>query len=266
LNTSFLFSEKYLITMKLVLVCVTLALFAHVLLAQDIQEPQPKKVPKLNVPQSTKSAGRAGRIVVEVTIDDEGNVVSVNRVLGPGDVCENVTKPYVVAAREAAREAALRSKFSPATQGGKPVESKGFVDFMLGPWIMAKPEKVIGVRVEPPSEQRMTIDTKVVEKETTDTISGGVLNGKAVSLAKPPYPLAARAVRASGSVSVQVLIDTDGTMFSAHATSGHPLLQRAAVTAACQSTFTPTLLREAEGSGDYHPVRVAGIITYNFVP
>ena len=47
-------------------------------------------------------------------------------------------------------------------------------------------------------------------KPVPKQISGGVLNGKATSLPKPPYPPAARAVRASGAVSVQVLIDENG--------------------------------------------------------
>jgi len=97
------------------------------------------------------------------------------------------------------------------------------------------------------------------KKEPPKTISGGVLNGKAVSLPKPPYPPAARAVRASGAVSVQVLIDESGRVVSASAASGHPLLQAAAVAAARQARFSPTLL-----SGQ--PVKVSGIITYNFVP
>ncbi len=91
------------------------------------------------------------------------------------------------------------------------------------------------------------------------TLSGGVLNGKAQTLAKPAYPPAARAVRATGAVSVQVLIDTNGEVFSAQAVSGHPLLRPATIPAACGSSFTPTLL---EGQ----PVKVSGIITYNFVP
>ena len=91
------------------------------------------------------------------------------------------------------------------------------------------------------------------------TVSGGVLNGKATSLPKPAYPPAARAVRAGGSVSVQVLIDESGRVISANAVSGHPLLQAAAVGAARGARFSPTLL-----SGQ--PVKVSGVITYNFVP
>jgi len=96
-------------------------------------------------------------------------------------------------------------------------------------------------------------------KPVPKQISGGVLNGKATSLPKPPYPPAARAVRASGSVTVQVLISESGSVISASAVSGHPLLRAAAVAAARGAKFSPTQL-----SGQ--PVKVSGVITYNFVP
>ena len=89
-------------------------------------------------------------------------------------------------------------------------------------------------------------------------ISGGVLNGKAISLPKPGYPPIARAAHASGTVVVQVLIDENGNVVSAHAVSGHPLLTAAAVGAAKQARFSPTKL-----SGQ--PVKVTGVIQYNFV-
>jgi protein TonB len=89
-------------------------------------------------------------------------------------------------------------------------------------------------------------------------ISGGVLNGKAVRLVTPPYPAIARSAHASGAVQVQVLIDENGNVIAAHAMSGHPLLQAAAVAAARASKFTPTKL-----SGQ--PVKVNGVIIYNFV-
>ncbi len=90
------------------------------------------------------------------------------------------------------------------------------------------------------------------------TIASGVINGKAISLPKPEYPAAALAVKASGAVNVRVSIDETGNVISAAAISGHPLLQQAAVKAARQATFRPTLL-----SGQ--PVKVTGVIVYNFV-
>jgi protein TonB len=89
-------------------------------------------------------------------------------------------------------------------------------------------------------------------------ISGGVLNGKAISLPKPAYPPMAKAARAAGTVVVQVTIDETGKVISAHAISGHPLLQAAAVQAAYGARFSPTQL-----SGQ--PVKVTGTISYNFV-
>ena len=89
-------------------------------------------------------------------------------------------------------------------------------------------------------------------------ISGGVLNGKAISLPKPQYPAIARQAHAAGTVVVQVTIDENGGVISAHAISGHPLLQAVAVAAARGARFSPTKL-----SGQ--PVKVTGVITYNFV-
>jgi TonB family protein len=89
-------------------------------------------------------------------------------------------------------------------------------------------------------------------------IVGGVLNGKGLDLPKPPYPAIARFARVQGSISVRVLIDEEGRVTNAQAESGHPLLQGAAVAAAREAKFSPTLL-----SG--RPVQVMGIIVYKFV-
>lgn len=89
-------------------------------------------------------------------------------------------------------------------------------------------------------------------------ISGGVLNGKAISLPKPGYPPIAKSAHASGTVVVQVTIDENGNVISANAVSGHPLLRAASVAAARGARFSPTKL-----SGQ--PVKVTGVITYNFV-
>ena len=89
-------------------------------------------------------------------------------------------------------------------------------------------------------------------------VSGGILNGKAISLTKPSFPAAARAVGASGAVSVQVLINEEGNVASASAVSGHPLLRQVSEQAALASKFSPTTLQG-------QPVKVSGIIVYNFV-
>ena len=89
------------------------------------------------------------------------------------------------------------------------------------------------------------------------TISGGVLNGKAKFLPKPDYPPAAKAVKASGTVTVQVTLNEKGEVTSAIPVSGHPLLRPTALLAAYETKFEPTML-----SGK--AVKVTGVLTFNF--
>jgi TonB family protein len=84
-----------------------------------------------------------------------------------------------------------------------------------------------------------------------------LLCGKAISLPKPAYPPEAKAEKASGTVEVKVVVDEMGKVIWAEATHGHPLLQGAAVKAACQAWFSPVKFPG-------RAVRAAGLINYNF--
>lgn len=102
----------------------------------------------------------------------------------------------------------------------------------------------------------------VLKKATSEPapkkpVSLGVINGKATSLPKPVYPPPAKAVRAEGEVSVQVMIDETGKVVSAKAVSGHPLLKAVSEAAAQNARFEPTLLSK-------QPVKVTGVIIYKF--
>lgn len=88
-------------------------------------------------------------------------------------------------------------------------------------------------------------------------VSGGVLNGTAISLPSPGYPDAARRLRMAGLVSVEVVVDETGKVISAVATSGPAVLRDVAVQAAMRARFSPTKL-----SGQ--PVKVSGVINYKF--
>ena len=85
-----------------------------------------------------------------------------------------------------------------------------------------------------------------------------VLNSQATYLPKPIYPPIAKQIRQQGTVTVLVLIDESGNVVSAKATAGPPLLAREAEKAALQARFSPTILTD-------QPVKVSGVITYNFV-
>jgi TonB family protein len=92
----------------------------------------------------------------------------------------------------------------------------------------------------------------------SDVASGGVLNGKALSLPRPEYTSFARGARAVGTVAVEVTIDEKGEVISSRAVTGHPLLRPAGEEAAKRARFSPTTICGK-------PVKVTGIINYNFV-
>lgn len=93
-----------------------------------------------------------------------------------------------------------------------------------------------------------------------DTFGGEVLNGRAISLPKPTYPEEARREHAQGTVVIKVTIDELGKVIQAEdMCGGNPLLVKPSLQSAREARFTPTKL-----SGQ--PLKVTGVITYNFVP
>jgi len=85
------------------------------------------------------------------------------------------------------------------------------------------------------------------------------LCGKAINLLKPEYPEEAKARGISGRVSIEVVSDEDGNVIWAKAVEGDPLLQQAALRAACQSIYSPERISN-------RAIKVARVITYNFLP
>ena len=109
----------------------------------------------------------------------------------------------------------------------------------------------------PPAVEPQPTPTPV-PRPTTQTVSSVVLISKAVSLPQPPYPQIAKQAGIHGAVNVQILIDEEGKVISAHAVNGSAMLTRAAEDAARRARFTPTVLNN-------QPVKVQGVIVYNFV-
>ena len=114
---------------------------------------------------------------------------------------------------------------------------------------VVQPTQIVEIGDPPPAPDPPK-PPKVVRK--------AVINGEAILLPKPNYPEMAKRIRLQGSVNVQVLIDEQGRVISAKAISGSPFLTVEAQRAAMGARFSPTKL------GD-QPVKVSGIITYNFV-
>lgn len=88
-------------------------------------------------------------------------------------------------------------------------------------------------------------------------MKGNLLCGKAISLPKPAYPEEAKAKGISGVVAVNVVTDENGDVIWAKAVEGHPLLQQAAISAACRAKYSPEKISK-------RPIKVSRMITYNF--
>lgn len=127
-------------------------------------------------------------------------------------------------------------------------------------------DKVVGLttdqaRTQPasPDTSPIIIDRSGDSPNPNNLKSGGVVNGKAIRLAKPKYPNAAKAVNASGAVVIEVFINELGNVVFARRVSGHPIFSAASTEAALQSKFRTTILQGI-------PVKVRGVIVYNFQP
>ena len=116
---------------------------------------------------------------------------------------------------------------------------------------VATPSRIVIDDDPPPVPQPTPVASKIVKVSE-------ILNSRAISLPKPPYPQMAKQIRVQGTVTVQVLIDEAGRVLSAKAMSGHPLLVPDSQRAAMQARFSPTTIGGVA-------VKVSGVITYNFI-
>jgi protein TonB len=159
---------------------------------------------------------------------------------------------------DASKQSAMPSTTSPASNSSSAVVKTSAP-------VSDKPAGASGEQAKSLSASDKPVESKSTEepgakpviKPLLKPVSGGVLNGKAINLPKPTYPPAARSARIAGVVIVEVVIDVNGKVISARAMGGPGLLQQAAVQAAYQAKFSPTLLSD-------QPVKVVGTINYNF--
>jgi TonB family protein len=110
-----------------------------------------------------------------------------------------------------------------------------------------------------PAVQAQNAQEQAPEPEVPKIVrkAGGVLQGSAIKRVEPNYPTLAIEAGADGPVVVQVTVDEGGSVISARAISGHPLLKDAAVAAARGWKFVQTELSGV-------PVKVIGTITFRF--
>jgi TonB family protein len=110
---------------------------------------------------------------------------------------------------------------------------------------------------EPPPNRSQSSPPSLNQTQTIQQVVDKVLEGNAITRVEPIYPPTARAVKAFGTVMVQITISETGIVIAAKAISGHHALRNAAVDAAYKWVFKPTTV-------DGAPIKVQGVLTFDF--
>jgi outer membrane biosynthesis protein TonB len=212
--------------------------------AQTVADTEAKLTSAINfvMPQQAIGAELDGDILVRVKVEASGKASSASIASGLMWPCGKSPTKEIDVLSEAISDNVRGATFSPAIKKGKPVESEIGLRFTI------KNPRTAPARVNDP-------DTG---KPFAALIQGGVLNGKATFLAKPTYPVEARAQRIDGSISVVVLIDETGNVTRVGYNSGKVMFLPGVIPAVCSSKFSPTTLKG-------RPIKVSGTVTYNFV-
>jgi hypothetical protein len=111
-------------------VSISLLLFASLFssaIGQTVTEPVLLSRPELVRPKGKSNYSPTGEIRAWVIVDGDGNVSRIASVDGPGWVCPSV--PGVAEIHKAARDAAIKAKFVPASRDGTGFERGAMIVF-----------------------------------------------------------------------------------------------------------------------------------------
>jgi Gram-negative bacterial TonB protein C-terminal len=191
-------------------------------LATYLPKPKQSKPSEINA---------SGVVLVQVSINEQGNVESANAVSGHSLL------------RSLAEKAALKAKFRQTTFSGNPIKVNCAVIYNFIP-----------------DESSQIKQTELPKGKPIKDAAQGILTGKVIKLPKPPVVSCNCKFGSVGNISSVIVladIDEQGNVIKAIVVSGHPILKTASQKAAEKSKFNPTLL-----SGI--PTKVRRAIVYKF--
>lgn len=108
--------------------------------------------------------------------------------------------------------------------------------------------------IKGPAEAKVTKDEATAE---SGPIEVGSLLNYATSRSNPVYPPAAKTIRTTGVVKVEIMVNEEGEVTEIQKASGPPMLQSAAKDAVRKWKFKPFLR-------DGQPVKATGYVSFNF--
>ncbi len=199
--------------MKLYLQIIFILFFVQIIFPQTNAEKlkpynchtcKPIFLPQPEYSEAAKFVGVSGNVVVQVFIDEKGNVESAKAISG-----------HLLLQTEAVKAAYL-AKFNPP-----PLLGKRFIAYTT-------------------VEYNFVSDEFEQDNAVQNIVNFGILNEKALILPMPRLPSVQP--RGDGKIEVEVKINLqNGEVVSAEASEGHPLIRAAAEQAALQAEFPPIL-------------------------
>jgi len=123
----------------------------------------------------------------------------------------------------------------------------GVVGGVVGGLISAGPSGGAPPPPPPPPKKREAIK-----------VGGNVMESRLIRRIEPAYPELAKRARVQGRVILQVNVDEEGNVSDIKVSSGHPLLNDAAINAVKQWKYSPTLL-----NGEPVPVYATVTVIFN---
>lgn len=173
-------------------------------------KPVPVEIPAPEYPEIARKAGMRGQVVAKALIDVTGAVERA-------EVAESSGSEFF---DEAALDAVKMAKFKPAQHQGKPVRV----------WVSI-----------PITFDLRDCPTERPEEEGVVAYHLVEVKPKPIRLTTPAYPEEARKNGIEGMTVVKALVDHDGTICITQLleSSGHEILDNAALLAVQTSTFTP---------------------------
>ena len=173
-----------------------------------------------------------------------------------GSVAENNTDKNTEKINEAPKQQAqttddaARSKEAPKTIAGNSETARN----------NAAPNRVNNENKESENKTEKIAESETAKAETPSDgspLKVGSLITYATNQAKPVYPIAAKNMRMTGIVKVEVIVNENGEVTEVQNTTGPSMLQRAASEAVKKWKFKPFVR-------DGQPVKASGFVNFNF--
>lgn len=194
----------------------------------EIKEPKKIKDVAPEYPEIARAARIQGVVILEVLIGEDGAVQEA-RVLRPAPTLD-----------QAALDAVLQWKYTPTLLNGQPVPivMTVTVTFSLNDKANQAP---VAQTAAPDAPEPVRFKTASGVEMVPVRVGGDIKEPVKIKSVAPIYPPDAQRARVQGTVILEAVIDTDGTVKQARVLRSAPGLDESAVNAVRQWEYTPTI-------------------------